>query len=81
MLHLVSMLPWVLLVCPLSGVNAESLALGVYGAFTTYTQLHIAVVVSFDLDLRKNFEEDVRNRFGPPIIQIPNLHPEAPRQS
>ena len=48
-------------------------------AMTTFTQLHIAVVVTFDLDLRKNFDASVRARYGPPIIQIPNLHPGASR--
>eukprot|EP00913_Durusdinium_trenchii_P009052 g8512.t1 len=66
------LLPWAaVLLC----ANAQELALGIYGAMTTFTQLHIAVVVTFDLDLRKNFDASVRARYGPPIIQIPNLHP------
>eukprot|EP00971_Amphidinium_carterae_P342350 6481638-Amphidinium_carterae.1 len=40
---------------------------------------YIAVVAAFDLDLQKNFDTDVRTRFGPPMVErikVPNLHPD-----
>eukprot|EP00435_Cladocopium_sp_Y103_P048841 s214_g14.t1 len=53
------------------------LAIGIFGAFTAWYQEHMAVVAAFDLDLRKNFEPQIAQRFGLPIIQIANLHPEV----
>ena len=56
---------------------SQELWLGVYGPFTSYSQVHMAVAVSVDLDLRKNFEPQKVLRFGLPVIPIPNLHPQA----
>ena len=30
----------------------------------------------FDLDFRKNRDPELRARLGPPIVEIPNLHPD-----
>ena len=56
-------------------LHAQEFAIGAYGPATSQSQSYIAVVASFDLDLRKNFETALQARFGPPIIPIPNLHP------
>eukprot|EP00971_Amphidinium_carterae_P081793 1618048-Amphidinium_carterae.1 len=31
--------------------------------------------VAFDLDFRKNSDPSLVERFGPPLIEVPNLHP------
>ncbi|CAE7285369.1 Grm2 [Symbiodinium natans] len=56
--------------------HAQELAIGVYAPVTSNHQGFIAMAVSFDLDLRKNFEPALVTRFGPPIITIPDLHPD-----
>ncbi len=54
------------------------MALGIYGPMTSYSQWHVAVVAAFRLDLQKNFDPLVAQRFGErPIIQVSNLHPQA----
>ncbi|CAK9062829.1 Metabotropic glutamate receptor 7 (mGluR7) [Durusdinium trenchii] len=62
------------LVIALTG--GQDIPLGVYGPVTTRSQLYLALVASFDLDLRKNFEPALRSRLGDPIIQITDLQPE-----
>jgi len=64
-----------LLLCLCGNAFAQELALGVYGPVTTRSQLYLALVASFDLDLRKNFETSIRTRFGDPVVSIPNVHP------
>lgn len=53
---------------------ATALDLGVYGPLTSCSQQHLAAVVAFDLDLRKNFESHLRERFGDPVVEVPFLH-------
>ena len=52
----------------------RALELGVYGPITSYSQQHLAAVVAFDLDFRKHFEGDLKQRFGDPVVDIPFLH-------
>ena len=48
----------------------------VFGAMTSRTQEFIAVAVAVDLDLRKNFEPELRAKYGDPIIEIKTPHPD-----
>ena len=38
-------------------------------------QEYLAAAVAFDIDFRKNFNKTLRDRFGPPIVNISNLDP------
>eukprot|EP00435_Cladocopium_sp_Y103_P065459 s567_g27.t1 len=65
----------ILALCLCGHTLAQELALGVYGPVTTRSQLYLAMVASFDLDLRNNLNEAaIRSRFGDPVIAIPNPH-------
>jgi len=59
-----------------SGEEEPSLSLGIYSPFTSITHDDLAVAILFDLDFRKNQDPTLRERFGPPIIEVPNLHPD-----
>jgi len=58
-----------------ANVTSE-ISLGILCPLTSVSQGYIAVVAAFDLDLQKNFDTDVRTRFGPPMVEVPNLHPD-----
>lgn len=65
----------ILALCLCGYTLAQELALAVYGPVTTRSQLYLAMVASFDLDLRNNLNEAaIRSRFGDPVITIPNPH-------
>ena len=70
------MLPWIWCTC-LTLATAQELPLGIYMPFTSYSQVHLGVMVAFDLDLQKRFDPEVSSRFGAPIVEIPDLHPQA----
>eukprot|EP00428_Durinskia_dybowskii_P054511 CAMPEP_0170321728 /NCGR_PEP_ID=MMETSP0116_2-20130129/61632_1 /TAXON_ID=400756 /ORGANISM="Durinskia baltica, Strain CSIRO CS-38" /LENGTH=118 /DNA_ID=CAMNT_0010574567 /DNA_START=44 /DNA_END=397 /DNA_ORIENTATION=+ len=54
----------------------EEFSFGVYGPFTSVDMRIAASAVVFDLDFKKNFDPDIRARFGDPIVNIPDLHPD-----
>eukprot|EP00420_Gonyaulax_spinifera_P018252 CAMPEP_0197897074 /NCGR_PEP_ID=MMETSP1439-20131203/41586_1 /TAXON_ID=66791 /ORGANISM="Gonyaulax spinifera, Strain CCMP409" /LENGTH=1155 /DNA_ID=CAMNT_0043517679 /DNA_START=115 /DNA_END=3582 /DNA_ORIENTATION=+ len=51
----------------------HSFVMGVYGPMTSFAQSYIATAVLFDIDYAKNFDPSLQARYGPPIIQIPNI--------
>eukprot|EP00971_Amphidinium_carterae_P244491 4854781-Amphidinium_carterae.1 len=52
----------------------DGFPIGVFGPFTSVSQYDMSVAVMVDLDIRKNFDPALVERFGPPIIDVPNLH-------
>ena len=67
-----------LALCLCSNIGtAQEIAIGIFGEFTSWKQMHMAVVAAFDLDVRKNFEASIAQRFGAPILSIPDLHPQV----
>eukprot|EP00927_Polykrikos_kofoidii_P005388 TRINITY_DN12133_c0_g1_i5.p1 TRINITY_DN12133_c0_g1~~TRINITY_DN12133_c0_g1_i5.p1 ORF type:complete len:1314 (-),score=134.90 TRINITY_DN12133_c0_g1_i5:23-3964(-) len=70
---------WLMFVCvfDISGVTAtEDFVLGAYGPFTSVDSHYMSTIVLADLDFRKNYEPNLVMRFGPPIVNVPNLHPK-----
>eukprot|EP00971_Amphidinium_carterae_P008315 164080-Amphidinium_carterae.1 len=47
-------------------------ALGILHPFTQIA-FPISAAVAFDLDFRKNHDEEIRSRFGPPILNVSGL--------
>jgi ABC-type branched-subunit amino acid transport system substrate-binding protein len=64
---------WPLFVTCLSEAPASPLAIGVYGPMTSVDIRHAIAAVAFDIDFRKNFDADLRARFGPPVVTVANL--------
>lgn len=59
-----------------SVTEEQRVYLGVYGAMTTAANSALlAATVAADIDFRKNHNATLRNRFGPPAIEVPNLLP------
>eukprot|EP00971_Amphidinium_carterae_P122565 2426723-Amphidinium_carterae.1 len=54
----------------------RAIRLGIYAPFTSITHGDLASAVMFDLDFRKNLEPAIREAFGAPVIEVPNLHPD-----
>ncbi len=50
--------------------------IGILGPITSVTSDHLAAAVAFDLDFRKNFDQSLVERFGPPVVRVPELRPE-----
>eukprot|EP00971_Amphidinium_carterae_P269596 5348181-Amphidinium_carterae.1 len=55
---------------------AEGFPIGIFGPFTSLDQDILGAAVLFDLDFRKNTDAALRDRFGEPIVTVPNLHPD-----
>ena len=55
--------------------SAAQLSLGFYGPFTSASHMTMVAGMVADLDFKKNTDPTLVARFGPPIIQIPNLNP------
>jgi len=59
------------------GFQAEDgFPLGAVLPITSRSHAYLACAVAFDIDFRKNLEPDLYSRFGPPIVSIPDLHPD-----
>lgn len=63
------------------GVNGDrceyfAIQIGILGPITSVTSDHLAAAVAFELDLRKNFDQSLVERFGPPVVRVPGLRPE-----
>eukprot|EP00971_Amphidinium_carterae_P293094 5819173-Amphidinium_carterae.1 len=46
----------------------------IYGPFTSTSQDLLACSVLFDIDIRKHFEPELQQRFGPPVVNIAVVH-------
>jgi len=53
----------------------DGFPLGAILPITSRSHAYLACAIAFDIDFRKNFEPALRERFGPPIVNISNLHP------
>ncbi|CAJ1379798.1 unnamed protein product, partial [Effrenium voratum] len=51
-------------------------AVGVLAPITSNSPTYLAATVCFDIDWRKNFEPELIAKHGPPIVQIPDPHPD-----
>ena len=57
--------------------SKSELYLGAIGAWTAYAPDLLIAIIAAHLDFQKNWDASVAERFGPPIIQIPQVHPNA----
>lgn len=62
--------------CTQEETSGDELLLGFYGAVTCISNTFLATVVAADLDFRKLREPELQTRFGPPIIDVPQRHPD-----
>ena len=53
----------------------QTFLLGALGPFMSVDQRYLVAMAAFDIDFRKNHDQDLRTRFGPPIVNISNLDP------
>ena len=60
----------------LCAANAAELAMGIYGPITSVSNSFLATAVAFDIDFRKNFEPQLVQKYGPPIVKLTNIHPD-----